>query len=666
MDNIFVEFLPPWVETNMQPAFYDKESGTCLQQTARMYDRVNMLVRMFNKLSKQTKETVEEYIDKFNELHDYVMDYFENLDVQEEINNKLDEMAESGQLTDIIGIYLQTTALWTFDTVADMVASANLANGSFAKTLGYYSVGDGGGAIYKITDEGTADGGSVIAVGIYYAHLVTDGVIKTAQYGILGDGTTDETTKLQAFFNTTNKKYIVNSNNILIDGDIEIPSNSEIEFEANCKVTRKATSSNTYYMFNLVNKQNVTIKNAHIVGDRDTHTGVGGEWGYGINVAYSKNILIENAVIEKTWGDGIYIGTSFVTAKTVDIENIECRNCRVINCSRNGFSVCAGNNIRLIDCYSEAINRTAPKSGVDIEVEYPEDAPETLSNVYITGFSSTQCDLGIQVHNTQGDATNIIIDNHNSYNDNYGFVDYQKTATSNVVYRNANISKFVQAGIYIITVDKTNNCNILVQNITIDSCTQSGKDAVWLLGETGVTTGNITIDTVNVSNTLGLYEPSFIINTHWFNSEVHDFDNISIVNMNDEAQQASRRYFIKGGLYSNSYKFINCNIKRSVSGTYWLGNDFMNYITTAPNTTSTLVFNTPMVDGIYTFSYTGNTDEADHTIQFPAGVVVYNGNTQIHDGSGNKYYHITSYACNIVLKKENGVINIIDHNGLTL
>ena len=63
MDNIFVEFLPPWVETNMQPAFYDKESGTCLQQTARMYDRVNMLVRMFNKLSKQTKETVEDYID---------------------------------------------------------------------------------------------------------------------------------------------------------------------------------------------------------------------------------------------------------------------------------------------------------------------------------------------------------------------------------------------------------------------------------------------------------------------------------------------------------------------------------------------------------------------------------------------------------------------------
>ena len=36
------------------------------------------------------------------QLQDYVDNYFKNLDVQQEINNKLDAMAESGQLTDII------------------------------------------------------------------------------------------------------------------------------------------------------------------------------------------------------------------------------------------------------------------------------------------------------------------------------------------------------------------------------------------------------------------------------------------------------------------------------------------------------------------------------------------------------------------------------------
>lgn len=44
----------------------------------------------------------------FEQLKEYVDTYFENLDVQEEINNKLDEMAESGELADIITEYLNS------------------------------------------------------------------------------------------------------------------------------------------------------------------------------------------------------------------------------------------------------------------------------------------------------------------------------------------------------------------------------------------------------------------------------------------------------------------------------------------------------------------------------------------------------------------------------
>ena len=95
-NNIFIEFLPPWIETGIQPAFYDKESGTVLQQTARMYKKVNETVEQVNQLTEQ-----------FNDLHDYVYDYFDNLDVQEEINNKLDDMATDGSLTTLISNYLQ-------------------------------------------------------------------------------------------------------------------------------------------------------------------------------------------------------------------------------------------------------------------------------------------------------------------------------------------------------------------------------------------------------------------------------------------------------------------------------------------------------------------------------------------------------------------------------
>lgn len=135
MNKIFAPFLPPWVETGLQPAFYDMESGTVLQQTARMYAKVQQLTRLFNEFSEDVSNevnnfehdtnteierfekatndeierfegvvnnTVAEYIEKFTELKDFVDDYFDNLDVQEEINNKLDAMVEDGTFNKII------------------------------------------------------------------------------------------------------------------------------------------------------------------------------------------------------------------------------------------------------------------------------------------------------------------------------------------------------------------------------------------------------------------------------------------------------------------------------------------------------------------------------------------------------------------------------------
>lgn len=93
-----INFLPPWVETGLQPAFYDRESGTVLQQTSRMYDKVNQLVRSVN----QQNDTIAEFIEDFNDLRDYVDDYFENLDVQAEIDHKLDEMVEDGTIKSIL------------------------------------------------------------------------------------------------------------------------------------------------------------------------------------------------------------------------------------------------------------------------------------------------------------------------------------------------------------------------------------------------------------------------------------------------------------------------------------------------------------------------------------------------------------------------------------
>jgi len=153
----------------------------------------------------------EEYIEKFNELKTFVDDYFANLDVQEEINNKLDAMVEDGTLQEIITTYLQSNVTWTFDTVADMQASTNLINGSYARTLGYHTVNDGGAGIYYINTSGTANEMDIVAIGdTLKAHLITAGTLYPEMLGAYGDGTHDDSNALQQAINTsvTNMKLI--------------------------------------------------------------------------------------------------------------------------------------------------------------------------------------------------------------------------------------------------------------------------------------------------------------------------------------------------------------------------------------------------------------------------------------------------------------------------
>lgn len=95
-------------------------------------------------------QAVAELQNLFLQLHDYVNNYFDNLDVQNEINNKLDEMANSGELTNIIAQYVQLSAIFSFNTLDDLLNSTDLVEGSTARTLGDNLLNDLKGATFKI------------------------------------------------------------------------------------------------------------------------------------------------------------------------------------------------------------------------------------------------------------------------------------------------------------------------------------------------------------------------------------------------------------------------------------------------------------------------------------------------------------------------------------
>lgn len=113
---------------------------------------VNYLVNNVIPAVNNNGEVVKELQDKYLELVKYVDDYFSDLNIQNEINNKLDEMAEQGELTTLITSYLQMDALLMFDTKNALKGAENLADGSYAKTLGVNFYNDGLGSYYKIRE----------------------------------------------------------------------------------------------------------------------------------------------------------------------------------------------------------------------------------------------------------------------------------------------------------------------------------------------------------------------------------------------------------------------------------------------------------------------------------------------------------------------------------
>lgn len=141
-----------------------------------------------------------------------IQDWINTLNLQDEVDHKLDEMVESGELQEIIATYLNANALWSYDNIASLKEATNLIDGSFARTLGHYAYNDGGDAIYKIRENSgadTPDDASIIELdnGLI-AELVVTHTLKAEVFGCYGDGTHDDSDALQLALNYIEDKDI--------------------------------------------------------------------------------------------------------------------------------------------------------------------------------------------------------------------------------------------------------------------------------------------------------------------------------------------------------------------------------------------------------------------------------------------------------------------------
>lgn len=130
------------------------------QLFCKLGKKMNDLITKMNELGIETENLSK----GFTDLQTYINNYFDNLDVQEEINTKLNEMAESGELQDIINQYLQLAGIFTYNNINEMKSAVNLTENSKCCVFGNKEINDGGFNFYNVknTTDLIVDNKSVI------------------------------------------------------------------------------------------------------------------------------------------------------------------------------------------------------------------------------------------------------------------------------------------------------------------------------------------------------------------------------------------------------------------------------------------------------------------------------------------------------------------------
>lgn len=160
------KFISPFISCVVQNFPFIEESIDGLNQYQLLCKIVEKLNAVITQTNTQT-ENIEKLEEAFTTLKNYVDNYFNNLDIQTEINNKLDEMATSGELEAIIASYLNTQAVRGFSTLNDLKNATGLISGAICQTSGKNTYKDGFGSLYRIrniTNEDTIDNDKLIAI----------------------------------------------------------------------------------------------------------------------------------------------------------------------------------------------------------------------------------------------------------------------------------------------------------------------------------------------------------------------------------------------------------------------------------------------------------------------------------------------------------------------
>ena len=237
---------------------------------------------------------------------------------------------------------LGSTQVQSFNSIAALRLRSGTTIANAAKTLGYYSAGDGGGNSFYWdgTSTATDNGGTVIkptAVSGAGRWLATDAsYINVKQFGAVGDGVADDTTAISSAIDEFNTVYFpngtylfsgitINKHNVTLYGTGESRSVLLMTNAAAAAVTIASTATTS----------GTNIRNLRIEGNASNLGGI----SLGSTTAAATRIRIQDVFITGFQNAANGYGIRLNSNQNTDIENLWIQECRLgIYRANGGYS----------------------------------------------------------------------------------------------------------------------------------------------------------------------------------------------------------------------------------------------------------------------------------------------------------------------------------------
>jgi hypothetical protein len=226
-------------------------------------------------------------------------------------------------------------------------------------------------------------------------------------YGAMGNGATDDTRAIQAAINalpSTGGTIYVPAGTYMINAltGISLRSHTRLQLASGALLKAIPNSAERYWVVKAWNVNNVEILGGGVMGERYSHRGTTGEWGYGINISGSSKVYVHDITVSDSWGDGLLVGatgwgSSMVPSTGVTLNHVTSKSNR-----RQGMSITPSSQVYVVN--SSFINTygTAPQAGIDIE-------PQTQGKVSQVRLENTTLSSnagnGLEVHNNVSGLT---------------------------------------------------------------------------------------------------------------------------------------------------------------------------------------------------------------------------------------------------------------------